>query len=147
MKSGDPRLRDLFDRFVEQAGPNVTQAGQTKFWPGWGNVGGSVDSQLLPLDLLQDLKTAVDRENRYLVKAVQLIRAPARRGVADPYMPRVDIPWRYNLLLLTSGQVVREPWTKVYGMGATQFPEAAYAKLRPAGATVRSRCSHRPTYI
>ena len=89
---------------------------------------------LLPLDVLQDLKGALDKDSRYLVKVIQLICAPTRRSLPDAYAPRAEVPWRYTLLLLGSGQVVKEPWHRIHGLGSISFPKATYQRLQPAWA-------------
>ena len=67
------------------------------------------------------LKGALDRDGRYLVKVIQLVRAPARRSVANAYIQRAEAPWRYTLLLLGSGHVVKEPWHRIHGHGSVSF--------------------------
>ncbi len=78
-----------------------------------------------------ELQSAVDPLNRFLLKAVQLLREPARRHTTAPYLPLSEAPWRCSLLMMDTGRIIREDWQKLAGIGGIEFKEAAYVKVQP----------------
>ena len=113
-------------------GNGMEEAGMTRLAPAWRGAPSTMPS--LPDELLVTLKGFADSSNTFLLKAVQLVREPRRRHTSEPYFPAHEAPWRYSLLLLNTSRVVTEDWAKVHGIGALQWPEATFVKLRPVWA-------------
>lgn len=81
---------------------------------------------------MQDLRALCDPSDAYTLKGVLLTRRPRRRKTSAPFMSPEVATWRHSMLLLPTGHIVKEEWTKMHGTNSISYPEGEYQKFKPA---------------
>lgn len=130
-RSSDPQLRQFMEGVVTVYGKGLNEVGSTRFLV-IDDQSKALTSPDLDSEHLEAVKRLADPRERYSFKSLQLVRQPKTRRLPTPQLPLDQAPWRYTFLLLGSGQIVQEPWTRIFGPGSVTFPPASFVRLKPA---------------
>ena len=104
------------------------ECGHTKFMNLHRDCG--ADAVLGPDHLAKRIKTCWDPENKYDLIFAQIVRTPAARRLARPYVEPETSPWRKTILITERGSCRVENWLKIHGIGSTENKEERYRSER-----------------
>ena len=88
------------------------------------------DAVMGPPELIKRIGTCWNAENRFELIFVQIIRTPAARRLARPYVEPETSPWRKTILITERGSCRKENWLKIHGIGSTENKEERYRSER-----------------